>query len=60
MAVLGSLWWGWLDDCMQDLIAGGKDLSDEMKNTHMGQRLVNAPMGAVRLKCRCCWTDRRS
>ena len=33
---------------MQDLIAGGKDLSDEMKNTNMGQRLVNAPMGAVR------------
>ena len=26
MAVLGSLWCvGWLDDCMQDLIAGGKD-----------------------------------
>ena len=39
MAVLGSLWCvAWLDDCMQDLIAGGKDLSDEMKNTNMGQR----------------------
>ncbi len=49
MALLGSNWFvGWLDDCMQDLVAAGKDLSDEMKNTNMGQRLVNAPIGAVR------------
>ena len=49
MAVLGSLWCvAWLDDSIQDLVAGGKDLSDDFKNSHMGQRLVNAPIGAVR------------
>ena len=49
MAVLGSLWCvAWLDDCIQDLVAGSKDLSNEAKNTHMGQRFVNAPMAAVR------------
>ena len=49
MAVLGSLWCvAWLDDCIQDLVAGSKDLSNEAKNTHMGQRFINAPMAAVR------------
>ena len=48
-AVLGSLWCvAWLDDSIQDLFAGGKDLSDDFKNSHMGQRLVNAPIGVVR------------
>jgi hypothetical protein len=49
-AVLGSLWSVlWLDDCIQDLMAAGKDMPEEFKKSHMGQRLVDAPATAVRL-----------
>ena len=50
MSVLGSLWSVmWLDDCMQDLMAGGKDMGEDFQSTNMGKRLVNAPFGIVRL-----------
>ena len=49
-AVLGSLWSVlWLDDAVQDLVAAGKDMPEEFKKSHMGQRLEKAPLGAVRL-----------
>ena len=47
-AVLGSLWCvAWLDDCIQDLVAGGKK-TYQMTLKPYGATTCKCPMGAVR------------
>jgi hypothetical protein len=53
VTVLTSIWTlFFLDDCMQDIFACGKDLSDgseDFKASHIGRRFIAVPLPAFRV-----------